>query len=190
MWPSVSLTRRHPGEPPPPLVRLPYIQGLSEELKRVFKKHGVNTFIKPTNTFRNLLVKPKDPTDKGHKRGVVYNVPCVDCDDFYVGETARKMKVRFEEHCKSDKESALLEHRRKTGHSLSFEDVRILVSEPRLTSRKIREAMEIFKRRPTLNRDQGQEIPPVLFSLLERVDQDGGGSGSRAVCTRDRANSL
>ena len=175
----------------PPLVGLPYIQGLSEELQRIFKTHGVNSFLKPTNTLRQILVKPKDPTPKEQKCGVVYNVDCGVCEDSYVGETARKLKTRFDEHRKSDTQSAILEHMKKTGHSLSFENVNILVSEPKLPSRKIREALEIYKRRPSLNRDQGQEIPPVLLGLLGRAENTGAtGDQSRVSCARNRANSL
>ena len=175
----------------PPLVGLPYIQGLSEELQRIFKAHGVNSFLKPTNTLRQILVKPKDPTPKEQKCGVVYNVECGDCQNSYVGETSRKMKTRFDEHCKSDNQSAILEHLKETGHSLSLENVNILVNEPKLPSRKIREALEIYKRRPSLNRDQGQEIPPVLLGLLGRVEDTGAtGDHSGVSGTRNRANSL
>ena len=80
---------------------------------------------------------------------------------------------------------------KETGHSLSFENVNILVNEPKLPSRKIREALEIYKRRPSLNRDQGQEIPPVLLGLLGRVEDTGAtGDHSGVSGTRNRANSL
>ena len=163
------------------MVGLPYIKGASEELQRIFTEHGVRTFHKPINTLRSLLVKPKDKTKIGDKCGVVYNIPCASCDNFYIGETARKMKKRFDEHSKNDKESALLEHTKKSGHSISFENVSILASEPRFNARKIREAMEIFKHRPTLNRDQGYEIKPVLLQLLAPRDGAPHGSGGPAL---------
>ena len=177
---------------PPPVVGLPYIKGASEELQRIFTEHGVRTFHRPINTLRSLLVNPKDKTKIEDKCGVVYNIPCASCDDFYIGETARKMKKRFDEHSKNDKESALLEHTKKSGHSISFENVSILASEPKFNARKIREAMEIFKHRPTLNRDQGYEIKPVLLQLL--TPREGAPHGSRGptlqVGTRNRANSM
>ena len=96
----------------------------------------------------------------------MYNVPCASCPDFYVGETARALGRRFQEHSSTDKESAVLEHIKNSGHSLSFDDVRVLTTEPNYSARKIKEALEIYKAQPTLNRDQGYEIAPVLLQLL------------------------
>ena len=172
------------------MVGLPYVKGLSEELQRLFKKHGVNVYFKPTNTLRQLLVKPKDKTETSDKCGVVYNIACDECQDFYIGETARKMGKRFQEHTKSDKESALLEHLKKTGHSISLENVSILANEPRYHARKIREAIKIHQRRPTLNRDQGLELDPVLLQLLPSPDAPPTSTGPWRVGTRNRANSL
>ena len=177
---------------PAPFIGLPYIQGLSEELQRICKDHGVSVYHKPVNTLKSLLVKPKDKTKKEDKCGVVYNVPCASCEDFYVGETSRSLGKRFAEHSKTDKESALLEHIKKSGHSLSFEDVRILASEPNYSARKVREALEIYKSNPTLNRDQGVEVPPVLLQLLpsSRRDPAANPAGHPRVSPRNRTNSL
>ena len=71
-----------------------------------------------------------------------------------------------------------------------MEDVTILASEPRDRARKIKEALEIYKRQPSLNNDQGLEINPVLLQRLKRRDSLSSGRGGTPVGTRDRANSL
>ena len=98
---------------PTPSIGLPYIKGLSEELQRIFKDHGISVYHKPFNTLRSALVKPKDKQEKKDKCGVVYNVPSGTCNDFYVGETAPALGKHFEEHSSSDKESVMLEHLKK-----------------------------------------------------------------------------
>ena len=178
-----------------PPIALPYVQGLSEELHRIYKNHGVNTYHKPTNTLKSLLVHPKDKTTKEKKCGVVYDMPCNQCNATYVGETERSLGTRFKEHLKHEN-SAVFEHLQATGHSVSFEDVRIIDSEARFNARKIREALHIYKRKPTLNRDQGLEIPPIMLRLLNpttaRDPPDPHDTGGRAtgVSTRFRANSM
>ena len=57
-------------------------KGVSEDLKT----HIINIFYKPFNTIRSALVRPKDPTNKPDKCGVVYNIECDKCDESYVGE--------------------------------------------------------------------------------------------------------
>ena len=174
-----------------PSIGLPYIQGLSEELQRLCKQHGVNVFHKPINTIRSMLVHPKDKTDKKDKCGSVYNVPCGSCDDFYVGETVRALGTRFAEHVKTDKQSAVLEHQKNTGHSFSFEDVSILTREPNYHARKIKEALKIHLLKPPLNRDQGLEIAPVMLQLLSSTHGPPNNTGRGLVSTtRSRANSL
>ena len=132
----------------------------------MFRDHGVAIYHKPTNTLRSLLVKPKDKQEKKDKCDTSYIVSCGSCDDFYVGETARALGKRFTEHSSSDKQSAVLEHLQTSGHSLSFDYVSVLANESSYYPRKVREAIEIYKNKPPLNRDQGYEIAPVLLQLL------------------------
>ena len=116
-----------------------------------------------------MLVKPKYPSNISEKCGVVYNIQCNQCEDSYIGETARSLGTRFQDHAGKDKESAILAHINKTGHNISLDNVNILVqNQPQYHSRKIREALEIHKAAPTLNKDQGVEIAPVLLQLLPR----------------------
>ena len=76
-------------------VALPYIKGLSEELQRIFRSHGVSTYHKPFNTLRSLLVKPKDKPVKEKKCGTIYSVSCENCQKEYVGESGRTLGIRF-----------------------------------------------------------------------------------------------
>ena len=129
----------------------------------MFQDHGVAIYHKPTNTLRLLLVKPKDKQEKKDKCGTIYKVSCGSCDHFCIGETPRGLGKRFIEHSSSDKQSAVLEHLQASGHSLSFDDVSVLANESSYFPRKVREAVEIYKNKSPLNRDQGYEIAPVLL---------------------------
>ena len=52
-----------------PPIGIPYVKGISEPLQRSFKKYGVSIYHKPINTLRQLLVHPKDKTEKEKKTG-------------------------------------------------------------------------------------------------------------------------
>ena len=45
-----------------------------------------------------MLVHPKEKRSLEDSTGVVYQLPCKDCDKVYVGETGRKFGVRKAEH--------------------------------------------------------------------------------------------
>ena len=140
------------------------MKGLSEQLQRVFKTHGVPTFHKPFNTLRSLLVRPKDKAEKEKQCGLIYSIQCKHCDKEYVGETARSLGTRFKEHTDGKHpNSAVSEHTQETGHLYTLQDVKVLNKEERHFSRKVREAIDIHKRKPALNRDRGHEIPPSDF---------------------------
>ena len=69
------------------MITLPYMKGVSDSLQRVCRKFGVSTALKPHLTLKRLLVHPKDKREKQDKAGVVYNIPCSDCSNVYVGES-------------------------------------------------------------------------------------------------------
>ena len=66
------------------------------------------------------MVHPKDPAAKETKCGVVYRIQCKDCEEDYIGETARPFGVRLKEHDNIRRESttAVGDHLRDTGHTL------------------------------------------------------------------------
>ena len=77
---------------------IPYVKGMSEQRRRVFGGVGVPVYFKPTNTLRQMLVRPKDPIKKEQVVAPIYSISCESCDASYVGETERSLKARFSEH--------------------------------------------------------------------------------------------
>ena len=74
-----------------PTVALPYIRGLSEQLTNIFRNHGVWTYHKPFNTIRSMVINPKDKTPDLKKCGVIYEIPCADCHEKYIGKTSKNL---------------------------------------------------------------------------------------------------
>ena len=154
----VSYTRKPP-------IPLPYVKGVSEQLRRTFKDHGVDCYFKPTNCLRQLLCSPKDPTKKGDTVGAIYHVRClgstgVDCDSTYIGETERTLAKRIAEHLRpssvTKSEVATHIHKDCPHHSVSMETVAVLDRDKDWYRRGVREAIYIRVNKPDLNRDQGR----------------------------------
>ena len=55
---------------------LPYVKGLSEQLRRCLQQQGVRAVFKSETTLRSQLVQPKDAVDPAKQDGVVYRIPC------------------------------------------------------------------------------------------------------------------
>ena len=55
---------------------LPYVKELSESMKNVGKKHGIQTYFKGGNTIKGLLMAPKDKDHITKKSGIIYRFKC------------------------------------------------------------------------------------------------------------------
>ena len=80
------------------MVVLPYVKGVSEKVSRVMKSPNISTVMESYNTLRQQLVHPKDKRDPSNTTQVVYEIPCLNCDKTYVGETGRKFSIWLSEH--------------------------------------------------------------------------------------------
>ena len=80
------------------LVVVPYVEGLTEKVSRVFKKHGFSTAIKPHRTLRSMIVHPKDKRDPLQTAEAIYEIDCKNCPKSYIGETGRLFRTRLQEH--------------------------------------------------------------------------------------------
>ena len=152
-------------------VTLPYQQGLSEKLRRIFGKYNIRTAFRAANTIRSSLVAPKDKIDTLAVCGAVYKIPCKDCPASCIGESGRLLSTRLKEHKKavdqlSKHHSAVAEHVCDTGHEIDWDSVSVLGKEPWQYRRKVLEAIFIKQERPSLNRDQGLDISPIFEPLI------------------------
>ena len=91
-----------------------------------------------------------------HKHDIIYfgNCPEQNCDDNYLGETARRISERIIDHGGRDCKSHLLKHAVANNHrSVSYDDFKIIGSGFRNNTfkRKVAEALLIKELRPTLN---------------------------------------
>ena len=94
-------------------VSIPYVQEVSEPIKRVLAQAGIEVASKPYFTL-SVFRKPKDVIYDEiriiyvcDKCGLVYEILCRDCDAVYVGETRRSLNTRKREHMKAVKEMNL-----------------------------------------------------------------------------------
>ena len=152
-------------------VVIPYVKGVSEELKRIFGTFGITTYFKPTNTLRQLLVRPKDPVGKDKIVGPVYHISCEDCDASYVGETERSLKARFGEHRRPSSTTSEVSkhiHSDNPNHSITLDNTKILTVEPKWFDRGVKESIYIRALSPSLNRDGGRyNLPPIWNNIIK-----------------------
>ena len=86
----------------PKFLHLPYVRGVSERIERKCRRLGIRTTFKSNGTLREALVQTKDPQPEWKKKGVVYQVPCAECESVYIGETGRTLEKRISEHVDKD----------------------------------------------------------------------------------------
>ena len=170
-------------------VVLPYVKGVTEQCQRIFKSYNISSAAKPVNTLRNLLVHPKDKRKPEDCTGVVYQVPCADCQSVYIGETGRKLGTRLSEHRKEvDTEhnthftrsqrrasenvyhkSAITDHALQNNHIIDWDHSKILCNDNNRNSRWIRESISIRKEPKCMNRDCGQfQLDHMYTPILRR----------------------
>ena len=161
-------------------VGLPYMQGTSEALTRVFKAHGlsdgVGTYHLPINTIRSILVHPNDKTPNTQKCGLIYQVECPECPLTYIGETGRMLGTRMKDDLNlRDPLSAVGEYCAHKHHKITKDSVRVLAREDIWLKRKLREAIIIKVVQPAMNRDQRYEFLFIYDELLLSCDHHQGG---------------
>ena len=125
-------------------------------------KYGVQVHFKGGNTLKNLLMFPKDKQAITKQSNSIYWFKCgrTECNDEYIGESARTFEDRYKEHLKAP--SPIFEHQNITGHTTTVENFKIIEREGQNMTRAIKEAIYIRVHNPTLNRNSGKYNLPHI----------------------------
>ncbi|XP_067687080.1 uncharacterized protein [Haliotis asinina] len=174
-------TRKEPTNKPeqaPIRIALPFIGKTSYHISRLLKQQaGIETYFTSSTTLKTMLKANGRNTSKQQQppKGVVYKINR-GCGEAYVGETSRPINIRIKEHLssttKSDRKSAISNHIIKCpNHSIIWGSVEILSKNHKdFTQRKLAEAVQIRKHKPSINRDQGYLIPTAYNELIKITD--------------------
>ncbi|XP_076226777.1 uncharacterized protein LOC143174896 [Nomia melanderi] len=135
---------------------LPYIAGTTDRIAKRLKREGIKTVFKTETKIGQVLTSPKDPQPSlSHTR--IYKIPC-SCGKVYIEETGRSVSTRLIEHSRCTRlkytQSAVAEHQLTTGHTIQFEEAKILTRCKDYFLRKYRESIEILKHPNNINRDR------------------------------------
>ena len=107
-------------------ITVPYNEGLGESFKNICKRYGIQVHFKSGKSIKDELVAPKDKDHITKKSGIIYRFKCdrLECDEEYIGETARTFGERFKEHLKAP--SPIHDHSNTTGHSTTLDNFSIV----------------------------------------------------------------
>jgi len=149
---------------------LPYVQGVSESLRRCLEEQGICTVFKSDTTLRSHLGRPKDTVNPAKQDGVVYRIPW-ECSKVYIGETGRSMQERNKEHDRDTqlartRTSAVSEHTHETGHYPIWNEVKFIDRDPHWHT--CREAIHMRLHPNNINRDSGIEIPEAWMPTIKK----------------------
>lgn len=125
----------------------PYVKGMSENIEKVLKKdvNNVKLAFKPTESLGNTCFsKLKDKVEIMDAINCIYNIPCLNCEKSYIGQTKNQLHKRITQH-KGDLENV----ENKIGktaivsHFLNFERANVLEIKRNLKKRLVKESFNI-----------------------------------------------
>ena len=99
----------------------------------------------------------KDPIPKTLNSFVVYKFICPGCNACYIGKTTRHLSTRSKEHLEMDKMSHIFAHlvSNESCKALSIENCFEIIDSASTPFRlKLKEAMHIIWKKPSLNKQQ------------------------------------
>ena len=94
----------------------------------------------------------------------------MECDEEYIGESARNFGERFKEHLKAP--SPIYDHSNISGHTVTIENFSLLGREDQNLIRTIKEALYIRANNPSLDRNVDKfHLPHISDEVLLNISE-------------------
>lgn len=155
---------------------LPYIEHITTRLNPLLKtSEEERTTYKTVKTVGSLFTRIKDKIPPLNQAGIVYKIPCVNCEKCYIGQTSRTLKARITSH-KSDsklnkRSCALAIHENETGHHMNYQQASVLDIEQNLFHRTFLEMVRIHQEDECINTKQDISGLSSIYTFLLDVDK-------------------
>ena len=95
--PTRKLGQGEMGRVPRTTTTIPYIAGVSKEIRRVCRDYDVRVAFKTDSTLCSKFTREKDPLPVEKQAMVVYRIPC-SSRKMYIGKTIQRLVSRLKEH--------------------------------------------------------------------------------------------
>lgn len=159
-------------------VTLNYDNQLCHKFSNILKKRNYKISYRTTNKLESILNKKPQIKNKYETCGV-YKIACNDCPKFYIGQTRRSFKTRFNEHLPKNKvtqTSNYAEHLINTNHNYSTIDENLQILHRYRNRITALENFEIYKAAKSVGNnllnDKLNTQANALFDTIIRVNQE------------------
>ena len=167
----VNSSNKHDGSH---FYRFPFIKNLSVKIRNIVKSVGINLVFYSVTKVSSLFSALKQKLHKLDVSHVVYKVPCLECDKYYIGTTKNKLSARIKQHiadCRLSRahipnRTALSSHHFATGHAFDFESVQILDRESNTKKRYFSESLNIKIHDGAVNFQMDTQFINTIYSGL------------------------
>ena len=137
-------------------VNLPYINGTSNILRRIFNEHIISNqrLLQKKHCAKSYLIQKTNSQEK--KSNVVYQIPCNVCEAVYIGETKRTLLQRVQEHKRAvrnadTEKNEIADHSWTKDHQFNWNEKKIIDQEKAWIARKITETIHSIENDKHIN---------------------------------------
>ena len=104
------------------------------------KTYNISVAFKNTCSFKSLLINNAPKIDQG----IVYNIPCKNCNKYYIGQSGKSLDFRIKQHKynirTANLNSALYVHLHNENHEIDFKNATVTTNVKNITNRHIIES--------------------------------------------------